>query len=82
MNDEKQYMPVQHLYAIGEKLKFSLARLRGAGMMKKAEAAQIVVDDIYEVILIQNKLINNLVYENLQINQKLDLINARVGAYV
>lgn len=83
MSDKKDnYLPVEKLFALSEKLKFSLTRLRGAGMMKKAEAAQIVLDDIHEAMLTQNKIINNLVYENMKINQKLDLLNGRVAAYV
>lgn len=82
MSDEKDNdLPVNRLFTSSEKLKFSLRGLRGAGMLKKAEAAQVVVDDLYEVMLIQNKIINTLVYENLQINQKLDLLNGRVAAY-
>lgn len=66
-------IPVQQLYALSEKLKFSINNLKSAGMMKKAEAAQVVIDELLETTLLQNKLINTLVHEVLNLKQRAGL---------
>lgn len=70
---DKNDMPVQRLYALSEKLKFSIKNLKDAGMMKKADAAQTVIDELLETNLLQNKLLNTLVHEVLTLKQRAGL---------
>ena len=72
-------LPVQRLFAVSEKLKFSIENLKNAGMMKKAESAAVVVSDIHDAMQLQNKLINTLVYEVLNLKQAVELLKERAG---
>ncbi|MES2637412.1 MAG: hypothetical protein V4605_08820 [Pseudomonadota bacterium] len=66
-------MPVQRLYALTEKSNFSIEKLNNAGMMKKAELAQVVISDLHEINKLQNVLINSLVHEVLNLKQRAGL---------
>ena len=76
---KSEALPVEKLYAKSEQLKFSIEKLKSAGMMKKAEAAQVVIDELHEIIKLQNTIINTLVYELFILKQAVQELKARAG---
>lgn len=72
-------MAVNNLYMQSKKISMLILQLKNAGLMKKADIAQAVIEELAEMQGEQNRIINTLVNDLLNNKLEIDEIKKRVG---
>lgn len=79
MQNSNNEITLQKIYDLNKKLSVSIENLKNSGMLNTRTAAELVVEELYTVTLLQSTVINSLVDKLEVLNKDITVLKERLG---